>query len=198
MAVRFSDIASSGKKAGVKIGSKEAIDWFRAKALAIRSANPKLIISKSPKIKRKTSIGPGSMGQMFLFSYDPKGKETLPFYDTYPLVFPIEYYGDSFLGLNMHYLPPVLRARLMDALYDTINNNDYDEGTMLKISYKILAGASQFSYFKPCVKKYLFNHVGSSFMYINPDEWDIALMLPTERFAKASKSQVWADSRSKV
>jgi hypothetical protein len=66
------------------------------------------------------------------------------------------------------------------------------------LSYKILGGASRFSYFKPCVKKYLFSHVGSSFMYIAPDEWDVALMLPTERFAKATNSQVWADSRGKV
>jgi hypothetical protein len=32
-------------------------------------------------------------------------------------------------------------------------------------------------------------------MYIYPSEWDVALFLPTERFAKKSKTQVWAESK---
>jgi hypothetical protein len=35
-------------------------------------------------------------------------------------------------------------------------------------------------------------------MYVYPSEWDIALFLPTERFEKATTSQVWADSKKKV
>ena len=74
---------------------------------------------------------------MFMFIYDPKHKDTLPFYDTFPLVFPIEIYSDSFLGINLHYLPPVLRAKLMDALYTTANNNKYNEYKLINISIKI-------------------------------------------------------------
>ena len=194
MAVKFQDILKKSSKLG-----ESGADWFRNKVLDMRSStNPKSIIKRSKPINRRTTINHDSIGKMFLFSYSPKGKETLPYYDTYPLVFPIEFYGDSFLGINLHYLPPVLRAKLMDALYELINNDKYDDSSQLTLSYKILAGAARFSYFKPCVKKYLFTHVGSSFMYIAPDEWDVALMLPTERFAKATNSQVWADSRGKV
>ena len=130
--------------------------------------------------------------------YDAKTKDKLPYWDMFPLIFPIEYYGDSMLGINLHYLPPVLRAQLMNALFTTLNNDKYNKTTRLQISYSILKGASRFGYFKPCIKKYLFSHIRSPFIYISPDEWDIALMLPTQRFQKATSEKVWSDSRKKV
>jgi hypothetical protein len=41
----------------------------------------------------------------------------------------------------------------------------------------------------------LTSHVQSKFMYVYPSEWDIALFLPTERFVKARKNQVWMDTK---
>jgi hypothetical protein len=35
-------------------------------------------------------------------------------------------------------------------------------------------------------------------MYVYPSEWDIALFLPTERFEKQRKTQVWANSKQKL
>jgi hypothetical protein len=52
--------------------------------------------------------------------------------------------------------------------------------------------------FEPCVKKYLYSHVRSKFMYIYPSEWDIALMLPTEQFRKANKQRVWNESKKQI
>jgi hypothetical protein len=133
-----------------------------------------------------------------MFSYDPKYKETLPYYDMFPLVFPIDLRKDGFLGINLHYLPPVLRAKLMNAIYQTINNTAYNETTKLKLSYSILSNASKYRYFKPCIKQYLATHVQSSYLNIEPTNWDSALMLPTEQFKKASKEQVWKDSRGMI
>ncbi|MDA8752408.1 hypothetical protein N9M52_00210, partial [bacterium] len=112
--------------------------------------------------------------------------------------FPFKKVKGGFYGLNMHYLPLPLRAKLMDALYETANNKSYDETTKLRISYKILDGAARYKEFKPCVKRYLTKQVTSKFMYVYPSEWDIALFLPTERFVGASKSSVWADSKGKI
>ena len=47
----------------------------------------------------------------------------------------------------------------------------------------------------PCVKRYLGDHVKSSTVRIDADEWEIAIFLPVERFQKESKKTVWADSR---
>jgi len=133
--------------------------------------------------------------EMYLFNYDPKTKAELPYYDRYPLIFPVQGAPGGFYGINMHYLPYTLRAKLMDALYELSNNKRYDENTKLRLSYEVLKGASKYKLFKPTFKRYLSGHVRSRFVEISSSEWDIALFLPLESFAKASKSSVWADSR---
>ena len=87
------------------------------------------------------------------------------------------------MGINLHYLPLGPRAALMDGLYTLSSDKNYDEKTRLRISYDILKAASKFSLFRPCVKKYLFNHVQSPFYEVSSFEWDIALFLPVEMFA---------------
>ena len=144
------------------------------------------------------SISATDIGKMFMFFYDPKGKATLPYYDIFPMIFPIGFQEGGFLGINLHYLPPYLRAKLMDALYSTASNDKYDNTTKLKISYEMLNRASKFGAFSPCVKKYLWDHVQSNFLYVEPSSWDTALMLPLERFQKATKTKVFNDSIAKV
>ena len=90
------------------------------------------------------------------------------------------------MGINLHYLPLIYRAKLMDALYDTTNNDAFDKSTKLRLNYSILDKAAKFRYFKPCVKHYLSEQVRSRFLYVYPSEWDIALFLPTQRFIGAS------------
>jgi hypothetical protein len=138
------------------------------------------------------------IGDMYMFYYDPKHKETLPYYDRFPLVFPIKKAEGGFLGLNMHYLPLPLRARLMDALYDLSLNQRYDETTRLRLNYDVLNSAAKFRLFKPCIKHYLMDHMDSRFWYVYPSEWDIALFLPLERFKKANKRKVQNDSRRMI
>lgn len=98
-------------------------------------------------------------------------------------------------GINMHYLPLPLRAKLMDSLYDVTNNKRYDDSTKLKLSYGILKGAEKFSLFKPTFKRYLNSQVRSRFVQIEPAEWDVALFLNSEQFVGAAKTKVWADSK---
>lgn len=167
----------------VRKGGKEAgrIDYARISEKQLEKEDPGRL-TNSPDI-----------GSMYMYMYDPKGKDTLPYYDKFPLIFPFRIESDSFWGINLHYLPLPLRAKLMDALYDLKSNTRYDESTKLNLSYEILKSAAKYRYFKPCVKQYLFKQMQSNFIYVYPSEWDVALFLPLERFAKASKDQVWAD-----
>jgi hypothetical protein len=137
-------------------------------------------------------------GYMYAFKYDPKTKNDLPYYDTFPLIFPVRMDSDGFLGINFHYLPPVLRAKLMNALYSTLTNKKYDDTTKVKISYSILQSASKYRFFKPMLKKYLRSHVRSQFLEVQVNEWDIAIFLPTESFRKADTGRVWEESRKKI
>lgn len=175
-------------------GSLDARDWYREKAREVVSISPGKIIAQN-KTYSRNNVQPGFM---YLFGYDPKMKKELPFYDRYPLIFPFKSEDGGFLGMNLHYLPHIMRARLMDELYDLTNNERFNDSTKLIASYKFLNSASRYKYFKPCVKRYLFNHVTTRFLFIPSSEWDIALFLPLERFEKQSTSSVYKDSRFKI
>lgn len=191
----FTDLISKANQAKLNIGSEKARVWFRQQAKNTSITPNKLLNGSQYKGKLNNSIG---VGQMFLFNYDPKTKSELPYYDSFPLVIPFNIVEDGFYGLNLHYLPPVLRAQLMDALYSLTTNKTYDDTTRLRMSYRILSNASKFQYFKPCVKRYLNSNIKSRFLYISPAEWDIALFLPLQQFNKASASKVWSDSRKVI
>ena len=77
-------------------------------------------------------------GRLNMFFYDPKLKKKLPYYDTFPLVLPLERYNDGFLGINFHYLPIPLRMKLLDRVVDFSNNTKFDESTILNVSYNNL------------------------------------------------------------
>ncbi len=139
-----------------------------------------------------------SVGQLCMFSYDPKTKEKLPYYDRFPLVFPIDSRNGSFLGLNMHYLRPELRATLMDALWNYVDDDKLSAGARLQLTYNTLKAAGRLRYYKPCIKRYLNSNIRSRFVQIDPKQWNMALFLPTERFQKASKNKVYRDSQEKV
>lgn len=192
----FQTLAEKAQEEGVD--SKDALEarsWYRNESAKLKQVNEKKLID--PKNVR-TQITYQNMGQMFMFFYNPKHKDTLPYYDRFPLVFPIDLYDGGFLGINLHYLPQKLRATLMDALYTTINNKKNDKTTKLRLSYKILKESSRMRYFKPCLKSYLNGHVLQKFLYIDPNNWDKALMLPTEQFMKKTKFDVQRESARMV
>lgn len=194
----FQQLSERGRAEGINEATKrrDARRWFQNAAQKVQRVNKNLMLDDRENLVN--SIDAESIGKMYMFSYLPKHKETLPYYDMFPLVFPIDLKKDGFLGINLHYLPPVLRAKLMNAIYQTINNDTYNDTTKLKISYSILSNASRYRYFKPCIKHYLGAYVQSSYLNIEPTNWDSALMLPTEQFKKATKEQVWKDSRGMI
>jgi len=191
----FDTLLTQGVRAGqIPARTQQARDWYREAAGNRRRINERsLIQSETSRFKSRMRIG-----DMYMFYYDPKHKETLPYYDRFPLVFPFKKAPGGFLGINMHYLPLELRAKLMDALYDLSVNQRFDETTRLRMNYQILSSAAKFRFFKPCIKHYLTNQMDSKFWYVFPSEWDIALFLPLERFAKKNKRFVQQESRKIV
>jgi hypothetical protein len=195
MAKIFDDLLLKGIRAGqIPSRNSTARVWYREKASEVGKVNETTFF-KTADPDRFKNTGQFKIGSMYLFYYDPKHKDTLPYYDRVPLIFPINRAQGGFLGINFHYLPMKLRAKLMDSLYEVASNDRYDETTKLNISYRILGSASQYREFKPTVKHYLFSQVRSKLMYINPSEWDMALFLNIARFEKATQTQVWEDSK---
>tara|TARA_R100001591_G_scaffold7175_1_gene13530 strand:+ start:2940 stop:3539 length:600 start_codon:yes stop_codon:yes gene_type:complete len=193
---------------GVKAGKVPALtrtsrNWFRDLAKNKRSVTPQKIFSTAPKAQFTRFP---QIGFMYHFFYNPKTKDKLPYYDTFPLIFPLQDVfnrkratrGGKFYGINLHYLHPRLRARLMDALYTVTTDRNYDEETRVKAGFKLLNRASKFRFFKPCVKSYLMTNVRGRLVKINANAWDLALFLPTERFRKATKQKVFRESRKQI
>jgi hypothetical protein len=140
------------------------------------------------------------MGHLYFFQYDPKHKDTLPYYDVFPLILclgPVRK-GEGFLGINFHYLPYNLRATLMDLLYPYVTDEKLSVKDYLKISYYILKASAANKFIKPTIKHYLPDHVRSKFIRVTPKEWDMALFTPVARFQKKSESYVWSESAKMV
>lgn len=173
MANKFSDLLRSSARE-LAASSSESADWFKDSVDKMQKRDPNKIFKKysSPKI-----------GEMFLFMYDAKTKEKLPYFDMYPLVFPIEMYSDGFLGLNLHYLPPLARIQLMKSLIDINEIDKYSEMKKLNLSYELLSRyARQLKGMDVCLKRYLFGHVRSSFHLVEVRDWEKAALLPIQRW----------------
>ena len=197
VAYRFERILKRGATEAPK-REISARTWYRNTARRTTANPDTLIRSDRTRFRLKPE-----MGNMYIFNYDPKFKETLPYYDRFPLVIPFDAtrkagksIGADFLGINLHYLSLRIRARLFDALYTTVDLDDPER--TFQINYSILRNAHKYRFFKPCIKRYILNNVKGRFFFIEPDEWDIALFLPTERFVRATKSRVHRESLAKV
>lgn len=193
MANKFRIILSKADRQGVEPNvTTSSRLWFRREAEKASSVSRDSIFAEEVTTKNV------KIGNMYFFKYDPKTKDTLPYYDSYPLIFPFDKIRGGFLGINFHYLPLAHRAALMDGLYDLVNNELYDETTRIELSYELLKGYSKLKNFKPCVKQYLNKQVRSQFVLVQPNSWDTALFLPLQRFNKAQASTVYRDSVAKI
>lgn len=190
MANVFDNILIQGVRAGqIPARTAAARDWFRDTASG-KKVNVDKLMGSDPTRATSDPI----IGSMYLFKYDPKYKDVLPYYDRLPLIFPFRKVPGGFYGINVHYLAPQYRAKLMDALYHTKTNNRFDESTQVSVNYSVLVASSKTGFIKPAVKHYLDGHVQGSMMYIHPAEWDIALMLPVADWSGASEKHVHAQS----
>lgn len=142
-----------------------------------------------------TNVMPGNM---YLFMYDPKFADKLPYYDTVPVVITFRKVPDGFYGLNMHYLPPMLRMQLLERMFKLLSDKTLSEKTRFNMTWKVLNNAARFPGVHACVKRYLYTQIQSRVMKIHPSDWRKTIMLPIDNFEKQSRNVVFNDSRSKL
>lgn len=138
-----------------------------------------------------TAIHPGSL---YFFHYDPKLKDKLPYYDTFPMVFPYKAVPGGFLALNLHYLGYNERFAVFKKLLH-INSGVIDEKTKIKYSWALISNIASIKSVRHCIKHYLNEHVASPFLMVQPQDWTTCMLLPVEKFVGASKEYVWSQSR---
>ena len=179
--------------------ARQAATWFRsiverAKIALARETVFQTVITEAAQAGGLTSKM--WLGKMYFFVYNPKHKMTLPYYDMFPLVLPVERYSDGFLGINFHYLAPKDRAHLLDEIKIFVNDKTLSEKTRIMLTYDMLRGFTKFKRAKPCLKRYITMYMKTQFIPVLPDEWGPAIFLPVENFRKMSKKAVWIESKN--
>jgi hypothetical protein len=171
---------------------KKSKKWFDSQVASMKHSNitaRQLMNDKS--LKKSLKIQPGCL---YYYYYDPKLKDTLPYYDTFPMVFPFAAVKDGFLGLNLHYLGYPERMALFKKLM-SINGATIHPDMKLKYSWATVSAFSSIKGIDHCIKHYLYDHLRSPLMKVKPEDWTTAMMLPVEKFVGARKEYVWNQSR---
>jgi len=180
----FKELEIEAFRAGITPRTKQSIEWFRNKAEEMfrgRVIRRDSILEDEVLKQTKKPIDrvSGPIGKMYMYFYDPKFKKTLPYYDRFPLIIMLGPAKGGFYGANLHYLSPVVRARLLDGIL----------GNGKGIPQK---------YIKPTIHHYLYKHVRSAYAEVDKPEWEIATFMPTAQFKGASLSKVYRDSKRKL
>ena len=152
-------------------GEKKSLSWYRSAVKAEASVYKKNF-GKYILDERRDNIGSVKsqdenelrqytvQGHLYMFEYKAKMKY-LPYYDKFPLVYVIKSLRNEFWGANLHYLP--IKKRL-------------------QATRKLMQGRVDVP--KACFHKYLQPHVEGLLIDLAEDEWDTAVLLPTEDFVK--------------
>lgn len=189
----FQKVEFEAFRAGITPRTRESRAWFRKRVQNIKVNRRDLMNSEMIEQRPRSEIG-----SMFMFFYDAKTRDKLPYWDSFPLVIAVGPAPKGFYGLNLHYLPIPLRAKFLDNLMDITNNKRFDTTTTFSVSYQYLKSASKMRYFKPCFKHYLTSQVEGQLSYIPPPEWEIATFLPAAQWQKGGQSQAYKDARKMI
>tara|TARA_B100000902_G_scaffold399193_1_gene468902 strand:+ start:1460 stop:2053 length:594 start_codon:yes stop_codon:yes gene_type:complete len=190
MASLFDTLQAGAQRAGVTARTKESRAWFEKKVKELGKVNRQDLLKDDALDPTTKEIA----GSMYMYFYDPKTKETLPYYDRFPLIIMVEQAKGGFYGLNLHYLRPDIRAQFLDELMKTAPKKTTSRTRLTKMRYDLLKGVRKYKEFKPCFKHYLTGHVKSKMVRVPMTDWEIAVFLPTEQFSKKSKTAVWSES----
>ena len=161
--------------------------WYRSQVNRIASGKTAGQLFREGKLQARPSVG-----RLNLFGYNPKLRAKLPYYDIFPLVLPLEPIKGGFMGMNFHYLPPLLRFRLLERMQARASDRRFDSNTRFEVAYD---DVKNIKIVKPTIKKYLYAYCQTGFLRINADDAAIAIYLPVQRFKKAPEATVYADSR---
>jgi hypothetical protein len=174
--------------------SRASITWLQKRMASLKS--PTKLAREI--VSEKNRNGTFEVGGLYHFFYDPLTKNKLPYYDTFPLIIPLRIDKDGFLALNLHYLPPMYRATFLDKLMPLALKNERNDPVKLRVTYDILKITQSVKEFKPCLKKYLESQIRSRIVPVEPNEWEVALFLPTAIFKGATEKKVYAESLKEI
>jgi hypothetical protein len=191
MASIFDTISAAAFRAGIRSRTPKSEEWFAQKVKELTIPSRTKLLKDTALEKRTKPL----VGDMVMYFYDPKTKEDLPYYDRFPLTIIVGPAPGGFTGLNLHYINPIARARLLNELFKLAPKELKPDSRLMRLRYDLLQGVRKYKEFEPCFKRYLTSHVKSQLSRVPMTDWETAIYLPIQQFKKKSSRTVWADSR---
>lgn len=170
-------------------------DKIRNEGAAINNKTRKWFAETIKQVKGHKVVRP-QPGRIYAFAYDAKHKETLPYWDKFPLII---YLGlgkhNLMYGLNLHYIPPKARQQFLEELLKQYSNTPtITNKTKLKIDWsqvKGFRGADQM------IKAYITGNIMGSLVEIAPKDWANVVLMPLQQFVSKGKrfsaNKVWSN-----
>ena len=150
------------------------------------------------------------IGRMYFFRYQSQssasGRDILKtkdqIYDAFPLIFCLAEHPNHIEAFNFHYIEPKLRASLLGKMFMYLNNEDFNNKTKLfAVKFKkVIQENRLFRHAKVSFKTYKPGRIRSKILEVHPLDWELAIMLPTERFitpdgARVASKRIWFQSK---
>ena len=196
----FQKAHKTAKKSGI-IGRDEiARSWYHDHALEqgldFRSLD--MIREGGRRIKDM------KLGRMYFFRYEPV-MDYKHNYDAFPLIFMLYEDPDNFSGINFHYLSPKLRAILLGHMFTFLTDKDFSNRTRLfgRKFMQVIRTNKRFRHAKAIFKNYRPENIQSKIIQVHPLDWELAIMVPTERFktptgGRIASKKIWRETSIKA
>ena len=188
------DDLTKGRMSATEVNrrQRESIKYFSAKNKAKFVDNDRPNVSLMTKGMR--GVSDFIPGTIMTFAYDAKHADTLPYWDRYPLTIFLDYQKNgNILQLNLHYLPPPERAKILGLLMKTVTAKKLRHDVRMKITYEMCQKIAMYQPLAFCLKSYIPSRITSKIVRVQPADWAAAIFFPSDRFQNASNRKVWAD-----
>ena len=135
-------------------------------------------------------------GMFYTFIYDPKGKDYLEYYDRVPLIIVLSSDKDGFTALNWHLIEPEERVLMYDLMLRYKRGVNYR--AYIDMTWDRIKSMKMFRMGKPIIRRYLYKQIRSKIIRVPDDDWEVMLMLPTQRFIGMAPDQVYTRNKRKA
>lgn len=184
-------------RADPRFNQRRSVDWFKSKIKDLGGFGPTIKTELIAETKHLQTNFP-LPGAMHFFGYDAKHKDTLPYWDKYPLVIITSLNDDGFTGLNWHYAPYKMRAMLFDKVWAIASQYKNNRQQVMRLNWKLFSNFSKFPEAQFIVKRYLYSQIRTRLIKVPVEDWKTAIFLPVETFVGKSQGAVAADTVRKI
>lgn len=170
-----------------KNNQKSALQWLKESLRGINKTQKgkasdytEILSDKDRNLKRRL------LGQVVLFRYKPSSQ--VKFFDRYPLVIITNITGSGFSGINLHYIPPMDRMRMILLMGSLLFNRKETDIQKIRVKVLSLLNKKIFAkYYGTVFNNYTTKNILGKPKITTPEEWTNFAFLPVFKGINPSK-----------